>query len=134
MCICLHQIVSLEANCVNKYKDKVFLSVYVHVCSLKTKRSGTHTHTHTHTRKLPAVAKTWVCNSIECYEPSRTSLRHCSSSIMCACVCMCVSECLWLHCTQESTELENISVWLADNKLSLHLGKAEAILFASTFI
>ena len=32
-----------------------------------------------------------------------------------------------------STELSNISVWLSDNKLSLHLGKTESILFGSIF-
>ena len=30
-----------------------------------------------------------------------------------------------------SSELKKISIWLADNKLSLHLGKTESILFAS---
>ena len=30
-----------------------------------------------------------------------------------------------------STELENLSTWLVDNKLSLHLGKTESILFGS---
>lgn len=34
---------------------------------------------------------------------------------------------------QLSSELENICVWLADNKLSIHLGKTEAILFGSKF-
>jgi len=32
-----------------------------------------------------------------------------------------------------SAELKNISIWLADNKLSLHLGKMEAILFGSSY-
>ena len=30
-----------------------------------------------------------------------------------------------------SAELLNVSVWLADNRLSLHLGKTESILFGS---
>jgi hypothetical protein len=30
-----------------------------------------------------------------------------------------------------STELTNISKWLGDNKLSLHLGKTEAIIFGA---
>ena len=32
-----------------------------------------------------------------------------------------------------STELSNISLWLSDNKLSLHLGKTESILFGSIY-
>ena len=30
-----------------------------------------------------------------------------------------------------STELHNVSQWLVDNRLSLHLGKTEAILYGS---
>lgn len=30
-----------------------------------------------------------------------------------------------------SEELQNVRTWLSDNKLSLHLGKTEAILFGS---
>ena len=30
-----------------------------------------------------------------------------------------------------SNELQNVSNWLVDNKLSLHLGKTESILFGS---
>jgi len=33
-----------------------------------------------------------------------------------------------------SKELQNISNWLVDNKLSLHLGKTESILFGSKII
>ena len=31
-----------------------------------------------------------------------------------------------------SEELAKLNVWLTDNKLSLHLGKTESLLFAST--
>ena len=36
-----------------------------------------------------------------------------------------------IHETILSNELQNVSNWLVDNKLSLHVGKTESILFGS---